>query len=343
MTLTEQGGSVSHSITPLTWNWQYSLPTDVPKLWRIEAEAIAQRTGFELEVLGDASGGQALSLKGVPASQDGTATFQFNGVTGTYNLFLGSFDENDGAARFEVAKNGTSIGSITLDQLLGSATPEAQTRVRRQVGASFQLSKGDTLRIRGWQDKAEFARLDYVELVPNTSTQPSLQLNSVAGYSAPSAHLIGRESIDYLVGGIADNLLVGKMGNDVLTSGSNADQDIVLFSSIAERQDIIKDFDRVDSLLLGGDDRDSIQIVLAGFAATGNAHHLQQGILSDDRLVKGTDDLGLAAGFRYFELSGNLYFDSNGGSFDSGTGSLALAMLANKPRFDSLSGSITII
>jgi parallel beta-helix repeat protein len=341
----EQGGSVSSTVRPLTWDWQFSTPgvdPEVPTGLRIQGEAIAQRTGFGIETLSDASGGEALSLKDVPAS-DGTATFQFNGVNGTYDIYLGTFDETDGQARFEIARNGFNVGSITLNQNLGSAAPDAQTKVRRLVATSVQFNQGDSIRIRGVQDVTEFARVDYVELVPSGSSQSSLRANTLASSQSTFDALTGTSSIDYLVGGVADNLFLGMMGNDVLISGSTADRDIFLFNAILEGQDIIEDFDRNDSSAVVGDDRDIIQISLTGFEATGEAENLQKGKLLDDRFVSGEASLGSRAGFRYFESSGKLYFDSNGGFFDFGTGSLILATLANKPSFESLSGSLVVI
>ena len=138
---------------------------------RLEAEAVDSLTGFSLESVDAASGGQALSFLNSPVGS-GSATFGFDETPGTYNIIVGTFDENDGVAQFDVLLNDvesgttTAIGSIELDANLGSNLPNAQTIVSPTVAFGVALTPGDSLTVNGFEEGAEFARLDYIELVP---------------------------------------------------------------------------------------------------------------------------------------------------------------------------------
>jgi Ca2+-binding RTX toxin-like protein len=155
--------------------------------------------------------------------------------------------------------------------------------------------------------------------------------------------LNGGSGNDTITGGVGNDLIVGGSGTDRLTSGSTSDADVFRFDSLAERTDTITDFDRFNSLFVLGDDRDIIQVRNTGFNPTGGAADLVNGVVPANRLVSGGAALGGNAGFRYFEGTGNLYFDSNGGGFDFGAGALLLVTLANTPTFATMAGSITVI
>jgi hypothetical protein len=132
---------------------------------RIEAEAIANQSVFRLESISDASGGEVVGLRSGATDEVGRATFQFNGATGIYNVIVGTFDESDGSARLELAKNNSLAGSVTLNQQLGSISANAQTKVARTIASSLSLQSGDTLTISGFENGAEHARLDYLDFV----------------------------------------------------------------------------------------------------------------------------------------------------------------------------------
>lgn len=137
---------------------------------RIEAESITTLSVFRLESIAAASGGKVLSFKdGVSSSEVGTATFKFTGVDGYYDVILGAFDENDGQARFEMTKNGTAIGAVTLDQQLGSADAIASTAVARTISTKLQIKNGDTFSIKGFENAGEKARFDYIDFLPVTT------------------------------------------------------------------------------------------------------------------------------------------------------------------------------
>jgi hypothetical protein len=79
----------------------------------IEAESIANRSGYRLESIRAASGRSVLSLMGGAANETGSATFAFSGATGFYNVILGTFDENDGSSTFSLNRNDSGVVTIS--------------------------------------------------------------------------------------------------------------------------------------------------------------------------------------------------------------------------------------
>jgi hypothetical protein len=147
--------STTKSVTVATVGTVSPAAAVVSKL-RVEAESITNLSVFRLESIAAASGGKVLSFKdGVSTSEIGTATFQFTGVDGYYDVILGAFDENDGQARFEMTKNGTAIGAVILNQQLGSADAIASTAVARTISTKLQIKNGDTFSIKGFENAGE--------------------------------------------------------------------------------------------------------------------------------------------------------------------------------------------
>jgi parallel beta-helix repeat protein len=265
-------------------------------------------------------------------------------------------ENNPGYLSFNNSIYNNKISYLGKSGYSGAIGPTQMYAKNRFYNNGYFFSPGDSTRRFAWNgSKLTFAQFQSLGqeaggFVSNVRFPFSgnWQFSSISKpaslMDSPSTlNVLATDRIDVLVGSIDDNLLVGLIGNDTLISGSKSDKDVFRFNHIGEGQDIIKDFDSDDSLAIVGDDRDSIQVVLEGFAATGKANNLQKGMLPDNRLVKETDDLGSNSGFRYFESSGNLYFDSNGGSFDHGTGSLLLAKLSNQPTIYQLKDSIVVI
>ena len=139
---------------------------------------------------------------------------------------------------------------------------------------------------------------------------------------------------DNLIGGSGNDLMIGGEGGDTLTSSSFADQDIFLFNSMSDAGDTIQDFDVFGNLT------DVIQFKNSGFNASSGAFDLPNGVLNEDWLVNGGVTVGNRAVFRYFEESGNLYFDSNGGFI---AGMQHVLTLANNPDYQSLLGHVEVI
>lgn len=136
---------------------------------RIEAESLfdSDIVSYRLENIGAASGGQVLSLRGGAQDELGVATVAFTGPEGVYDVLIGTFDENDGLARFELTHSENLIGSATLDQQLGSGSANARTFVALTLAQSIQLGAGDVLTLTGFEEASEHARLDYIEFIPS--------------------------------------------------------------------------------------------------------------------------------------------------------------------------------
>jgi acid phosphatase type 7 len=135
--------------------------------YRVEAELITDKTVYRTENISVASGGKVLGLRSSAINEVGRATFSFTGNDGFYDVMVGSFDENDGLARFEMMRNGSNIGSITLDQQLGSGSANAQTRVSRTIASAIEIRRGDVFSISGFENGSEHARLDFIDFVVN--------------------------------------------------------------------------------------------------------------------------------------------------------------------------------
>ncbi len=157
--------------------------------------------------------------------------------------------------------------------------------------------------------------------------------------------LFGDAGTDLLIGGRGNDFMVGGTGiDDRLKSGSRFDRDVFRFNDIKEGRDFILDFDTFDRPFDLVNDSDVIQILNIGFNPTAvGISDLPGGVLPNERLVKGFASLGSNAGFRYFQGSGNLFFDPNGGNI---LGSRLLATLNDPstildvpPTFEAFSGS----
>ena len=144
---------------------------------RIEAEMMSLVT-YRLESKSVASEGQYISLRGGDRGETGTASFAFDGLTGTYDVVLGYFDETDGVSQLEVSKGGALIDAWDSNQNLGSAGVRTQTLAQRTVATGLSINNGDTFTIQGTEDGGEPARIDYIEFIPLVNTPPSASLSA---------------------------------------------------------------------------------------------------------------------------------------------------------------------
>ena len=141
-------------------------PTPTADTIRWEAEAADSLIGYRTENIAGASGGTVLSLIGEAQGEAGSASFTV-GSTGTYDILLASYDENDGAASFNVELNGSRIGeTLSLNQDLGSNIANAQTAITETIAFGVSLEAGDILTVNGLENGGEHARLDYLEFIP---------------------------------------------------------------------------------------------------------------------------------------------------------------------------------
>ncbi len=141
----------------------------------IEAEAADIITGYRLQNLSTASGTQVLSFLGSSPNEQGSAVFIFNGPQGIYDIIVGTFDENDGLARFVLELNDvetgttTEIGTLELNKDLGSNLANAQTFITSTGATGVNLTPGDTITVNGFEDLLENTRFDFIQFNPIVS------------------------------------------------------------------------------------------------------------------------------------------------------------------------------
>lgn len=177
---------------------------------RIEAEAMTL-DGYRVESKQIASEGQLISLLGKKADETGTATWTFTGTEGYYQVVLGYFDENDGVSQLTV-NHPSGKADFQLDRQLGSADPDEDTRVRQTIVSELWVQPGDVFTIKGVEDKGEWARIDYLELVAlDSSNIKHTFIDSAGNDSFDGGSEI--DSVDYSQAerGIIANLKEGKV------------------------------------------------------------------------------------------------------------------------------------
>ncbi len=143
----------------------------------IEAESLVLASMVVENLAGVSSGGQHVRLDpfSAPDGSMGTASGIFAGASGTYDVILSYYDENDGQATIDVTV-GDDAAQITLNQNLGSAVATAGTRVEQQVLSGIQIANGDAITLKGTKQGAEFTRIDKVDFVPLGEPPASLSV-----------------------------------------------------------------------------------------------------------------------------------------------------------------------
>ncbi|MEL6764261.1 MAG: Calx-beta domain-containing protein, partial [Cyanobacteria bacterium J06607_6] len=155
-----------------------------PAGFTVEAESISNVTVYRLESDADAEGGAMLTLGGGSGNETGTASFTFTGTTGFYDVFVGAFDESDGspAASLSVALDGTSIGTVVLDQEPGGNAASPDTKVERSVGQAL-ITTGQTITVTGVESGGEQARFDFIRFAPDAPSVPTAFITADANGS----------------------------------------------------------------------------------------------------------------------------------------------------------------
>jgi alpha-glucuronidase len=133
----------------------------------IEAESMILDgyTIAEVTPAEDASGGRAVSC----AAKTCSASFQYNGVAGTFDIRVEYFDQSSGTAHYRAFIGDKLAAEWTADLHLLSSRTDAKldsTTSTRRIIADVKLAPGDRIRIEGTPDGRESAALDYVEIVP---------------------------------------------------------------------------------------------------------------------------------------------------------------------------------
>ena len=156
---------------------------------RVEAEAFTINTGFVVNSLGPASGGQILKAG---SSAEQRASHTFAGTDGLYDLKVGYFDENDGVATLSVVVDGVTIDSWQWNQNFGTPNANGTSRTVRTI-EDVAISAGDVIQLVGFSNAGEPLRTDYVEftrigdLPGGDTTPPTVQSVTVADITSGGA------------------------------------------------------------------------------------------------------------------------------------------------------------
>ncbi|HEY9849703.1 MAG TPA: SGNH/GDSL hydrolase family protein, partial [Leptolyngbyaceae cyanobacterium] len=140
--------------------------TGIENTIRIQAEEMSL-TNYLVESGNDSAlQRKVISLYG-SGSSTGTASLYFSGNSGQYDVVVGYYDENDGQSNLKVNIAGEQVDAWTLNRNLGSGGASNQTKLRRTVATGIYLNQGTFFEIEGTANQGEFARVDYIEFIPN--------------------------------------------------------------------------------------------------------------------------------------------------------------------------------
>jgi hypothetical protein len=131
----------------------------------LQAEAMTLQ-GYQIENNAVASGGRLVRVPLGSIGTTGKASFTYTGASGTYDIRMWYFDENDGDAPMRLYVNGVQRDAWIANANLGDGGPVAATRTSR-TKTSVSLASGDVIRLEGVQNGSEWARFDNVEILPN--------------------------------------------------------------------------------------------------------------------------------------------------------------------------------
>ena len=96
---------------------------------------------------------------GVETKGIGKATYTFNEPSGTYDIRITYFDEEDGKSHITLLIAGKERAAFKLD--------EDTDCWRWRLFKHIQVNKGDKITLKGQADQNEQARLDFIEFLPN--------------------------------------------------------------------------------------------------------------------------------------------------------------------------------
>ncbi len=203
-------------------------PETVPHLSepiRVEAEDMTLSGDSILEDQGFASGGQLMKT-----ASSLTATTEFTGPEGLYNIIIGYWDENDGNSPVTVKLDGATLDSWIFDQDLGNGLAGIDNFVTRTVASAVTLNAGVTLELQTSKESGEYARIDYVEFVsvnpddaetPAPEEQQSGENGDVLRGGAGNDTAYGGQGDDSLYGDSGDDVLYGDFGSGTVSVSAN--------------------------------------------------------------------------------------------------------------------------
>ncbi|RMG14980.1 MAG: hypothetical protein D6728_01620, partial [Cyanobacteria bacterium J055] len=190
---------------------------------RIEAESMTL-TGYDIEAQTFASGG---SLIRIPNDGNiGTATANFSGASGLYDVRVGYHDENDGLSQLSVRIGGELVETWTFDRNLGSTRATEANFVLRTIASSLEVNNGEAIEIQGILNSGEVARVDFIEFVPPEGEPVPDTIAPTASLSASSFNPTEGTNAPYtFTVAYSDNVGVDASSldsNDVRVTGPNS-------------------------------------------------------------------------------------------------------------------------
>jgi hypothetical protein len=137
----------------------------------LESEMMTLKGGYAVEGNAAASGGQLirrLDSGGYAAS----ASTEFAGLAGAYDITVSYFDESDGVSSLAFLLNGEMLDQWVADEdplCRDCASPVASTLRTRLVAKEMRLVPGDVIALQGTGEHYEYARFDKITLAPEDS------------------------------------------------------------------------------------------------------------------------------------------------------------------------------
>jgi alpha-glucuronidase len=124
---------------------------------------------FDVKPWETASRGKAIRI--LTNDGHGSASFNYSGKPGWYNLAAQYYDTTNGVAQFKLFVAGQKMDEWLADDHLPSrnvpSTPNGHTNTRHTT-EGVALRTGDEIRIEGIADDNDHAAIDYLEIIPYT-------------------------------------------------------------------------------------------------------------------------------------------------------------------------------
>lgn len=151
--------NIEHYINGIIDGSSAPAPTPTANI-KVEAEAMSVLEGFRLVLNVPSASGTKILQSTITAR----ARYVFNGPTGNYRVRVYYYDENDGVAKMQIRKNGSTFSNWNWNKNLGSANPNADTRTFYTSGV-ISLTAGDRIDLVGVPDIGEPVRTDAFVLI----------------------------------------------------------------------------------------------------------------------------------------------------------------------------------
>ena len=140
----------------------------------VEAESMSLETYF-VEANSSASGGQLISLGAGFPFEAGSASFEFEEVSGQYDVVVHYLDRRDGIGRLEVEQNGATLDSWNFARNFFDFSADEVAVEARTVATEIDIATGDSFTLAGQEFWQEGVEIDYVEFIPiNVNSEPSI-------------------------------------------------------------------------------------------------------------------------------------------------------------------------